>query len=77
MLSPCKMELQLGVACREARAELRHISATETVQGLLHNYQLFDPLSCSRSRDNIRRGRENFPADPMTNGRMEAKFPQP
>lgn len=39
-----KWELQLSVACREAQDTLRNISATETVQRLLHNYQLFDPF---------------------------------
>lgn len=73
LFSLVKGELQHSVACRKAQNKLRNISTT--VQGLLHNYQLFNPFPCSCSRDSIRPGREYFRTNPLTNGRRKAKFP--
>lgn len=64
------------------------ISSETSVQqrlrrGFSHNYRLFDPFPSSCSRDNIRPGRENFPANPgWTRGQTgkwkpEAESPPP
>lgn len=67
MLLPLvKGELQHSVACRKAQNKLRNSSTTVTVQGLLHNYQLFNPFPCFCSRDSIWPRTEYLPTSPPT-----------
>lgn len=61
-----KGELQHSVACRKAQNKLRNSRETATVQGLLHNYQLFNPFPCFCSRDSIWPRTEYLPTSPPT-----------